>query len=65
VTGPFTDFMRRPLWLVIVIFIVGYKLGEALAGVWQRRFTSRSGFRSAEIAAVSKLVGFFATVAGP
>ena len=33
VTGPFADFMRRPLWVVILIFILGYKLGEAMAGV--------------------------------
>src|SRR6202050_1580225 len=28
VTGPFADFMRRPMWPAIVIFIVAYKLGE-------------------------------------
>src|SRR5271163_4182686 len=32
VTGPFADFMRRPMWPAIVIFIVAYKLGEAMAG---------------------------------
>src|ERR1019366_6903994 len=32
VTGPFADFMRRPMWPAIVLFIVGYKLGEAMAG---------------------------------
>ena len=64
VTGPFTDFMRRPLWLVILIFIVGYKLGEALAGVMATPLYVSLGFSLNEIAAVSKLVGFFATVAG-
>jgi PAT family beta-lactamase induction signal transducer AmpG len=64
VTGPFTDFMRRPLWLVILIFIVGYKLGEALAGVMATPLYISLGFSLDEIAAVSKLVGFFATVAG-
>src|ERR1019366_1118758 len=64
VTGPFTDFMRRPLWLVILIFIVGYKLGEALAGVMATPLYISLGFSLNEIAAVSKLVGFFATVAG-
>jgi PAT family beta-lactamase induction signal transducer AmpG len=33
VIEPFADFMRRPSWLAIVLFIVGYKLGEAMAGV--------------------------------
>jgi len=64
VVGPFTDFMRRPLWLVILIFIVGYKLGEALAGVMATPLYISLGFSLSEIAAVSKLVGFFATVAG-
>ena len=64
VTGPFTDFMRRPLWQLILIFIVGYKLGEALAGVMATPLYISLGFSLSEIAAVSKLVGFFATVAG-
>jgi PAT family beta-lactamase induction signal transducer AmpG len=64
VTGPFKDFMRRPLWLLILIFIVGYKLGEALAGVMATPLYISLGFSLTEIAAVSKLFGFFATVAG-
>jgi PAT family beta-lactamase induction signal transducer AmpG len=64
VIGPFADFMRRPLWMVILIFIVGYKLGEALAGVMAMPLYISLGFSLDEIAAVSKLVGFFATVAG-
>jgi PAT family beta-lactamase induction signal transducer AmpG len=64
VIGPFTDFMRRPLWPVILIFIVGYKLGEAMAGVMATPLYISLGFSLQEIAAVSKLVGFFATVIG-
>ncbi len=64
VIGPFADFMRRPIWLVILIFIVGYKVGEAMAGVMATPLYISLGFSLNEIAAVSKLVGFFATVAG-
>ena len=64
VTGPFAEFMRRPLWAVILVFILGYKLGEALAGVMATPLYVSLGFSLDEIAAVSKLVGFFATVAG-
>ncbi len=64
VTGPFADFMRRPVWPAIVIFIVGYKLGEAMAGVMAMPLYISLGFSLNEIAAVSKLVGFFATVVG-
>jgi PAT family beta-lactamase induction signal transducer AmpG len=64
VAGPFADFMRRPLWLGILIFVVAYKLGEAMAGVMATPLYISLGFSLDEIAAVSKLVGFFATVAG-
>ena len=64
VTGPFADFMRRPLWAVILIFVLGYKLGEAMAGVMAMPLYVSLGFSLEQIAAVSKLVGFFATVIG-
>jgi PAT family beta-lactamase induction signal transducer AmpG len=64
VTGPFADFMRRPLWAVILIFVLGYKLGEAMAGVMAMPLYISLGFSLEQIAAVSKLVGFFATVVG-
>jgi MFS transporter, PAT family, beta-lactamase induction signal transducer AmpG len=64
VIGPFTDFMRRPLWPAILLFVLGYKLGEAMAGVMAMPLYIALGFSLDEIAAVSKLVGFAATVAG-
>ncbi|HVZ90137.1 MAG TPA: MFS transporter [Rhizomicrobium sp.] len=64
VIDPFTDFMRRPLWPVILIFVFGYKLGEALAGRMASPLYLDLGFSFDEIAAVSKLFGFFATVGG-
>jgi len=64
VIGPFRDFMRRPLWPVILISIFGYKLGEAMAGVMATPLYISLGFSLNEIAAVSKVFGFFSTVAG-
>ena len=64
VIGPFADFMRRPIWPVIIIVVLGYKVGEAMAGVMATPLYISLGFSLDEIAAVSKLVGFFATVAG-
>jgi PAT family beta-lactamase induction signal transducer AmpG len=64
VVGPLADFMRRPLWVVILIFILGYKLGEAMAGVMAMPLYVSLGFSLEQIAAVSKLFGFFATVIG-
>jgi PAT family beta-lactamase induction signal transducer AmpG len=64
VVGPFADFMRRPLWLVILIFIVGYKLGLSVAAQMATPLYISLGFSLGEIATLSKLVAFFASVAG-
>ena len=64
VIGPFKDFMQRPYWLAILLFVFGYKLGEAIAGVMAMPLYVALGFSLSEIATVSKLVGFFATIAG-
>ncbi|HZP44493.1 MAG TPA: AmpG family muropeptide MFS transporter [Candidatus Binataceae bacterium] len=64
VIGPFADFMERPRWLLILVFVVAYKLGEALAGVMATPLYVALGFTLAEIAAVSKLFGFVATIIG-
>ena len=64
VIGPFRDFMRRPLWPIVLIAIFGYKLGEAMAGVMSTPLYISLGFSLPEIAAVSKVFGFFSIVAG-
>ncbi len=64
VIGPFRDFMHRPLWPVILIAIFGYKLGEAMAGVMSTPLYISLGFSLREIAAASKVFGFFSIVAG-
>jgi PAT family beta-lactamase induction signal transducer AmpG len=64
VIGPFRDFMHRPFWPVILIAIFGYKLGEAMAGVMSTPLYISLGFSLPEIAAASKVFGFFSIVAG-
>jgi PAT family beta-lactamase induction signal transducer AmpG len=64
VIGPFRDFMHRPLWPVILIAVFGYKLGEAMAGVMSTPLYISLGFTLPEIAATSKIFGFFSIVAG-
>jgi hypothetical protein len=56
--------MHRPLWPVILIAIFGYKLGEAMAGVMSTPLYISLGFSLPEIAAASKVFGFFSIVAG-
>ncbi len=64
VIGPFRDFMRRPLWPIILIAIFGYKLGEAMAGVMSTPLYISLGFSLREIATASKIFGFFSIVVG-
>ena len=64
VAGPFADFARKPLWPVILVFIVGYKVGEGMGAVMANPLYISLGFSLSEIAAMSKLVGFFAFIAG-
>lgn len=64
VLDPFADFARRPAWAAILVFIVGYKLGEALAGWMANPLYKEVGFSLDEIAAASKLFGFAATMVG-
>jgi len=64
VVRPFADFMTRPVWPAILIFVVGYKLGEAMAGILANRLYVELGFTLTEIGEVSKVFGVIATLAG-
>jgi PAT family beta-lactamase induction signal transducer AmpG len=61
---PFADLMRRRGWVLILVFIVLYKFGEALAGTMANPLYQQLGFSKIEVANIAKLVGFFATLAG-
>ncbi len=64
VVDPFADFMRRDLWLAILLFVALFKLGEALAGVMTAPFYRELGFSRIEVAAVGSVFGLFATLLG-
>ncbi|WP_096702644.1 AmpG family muropeptide MFS transporter [Magnetospirillum sp. 15-1] len=61
---PFADFMARPAWWAVLLFVIGYKMGEAMAGAMANTLYIEMGFALEEIAWVSKIFGFGATVAG-
>jgi PAT family beta-lactamase induction signal transducer AmpG len=61
---PFTDFMRRPCWLAILLFVALFKLGEALAAVMVTPFQAQLGFTRVEVAQVGSVFGLFATLLG-
>jgi PAT family beta-lactamase induction signal transducer AmpG len=61
---PFADFMSRPHWVMILLFIALYKYGEALLGIMANPFYLDLGFSKSEIAAVSKGYGLTMTLVG-
>ena len=64
VVAPFVEFMTRPAWAAILLFIACYKLGDVLAGVMSAPFYVDLGFEKTEIANVTKLFGLWATIIG-
>jgi PAT family beta-lactamase induction signal transducer AmpG len=64
VIGPFADFMRKPFWLLILVVILDYKLGEGMTGVMSTPLYIALGFTLNEIAVISKIFGFFSIVLG-
>jgi PAT family beta-lactamase induction signal transducer AmpG len=62
--GPFAEFMGRRGWLFVLLFILLYKFGDALAGVMSNPFFMELGFTKIEIANVSKAFGLAATIVG-
>jgi PAT family beta-lactamase induction signal transducer AmpG len=64
VIAPFADFMTRPGWIAILVFVVLYKFGDALAGVMANPFYVAMGFTKLEVASISKVFGVVATLAG-
>jgi PAT family beta-lactamase induction signal transducer AmpG len=66
VADPFTDMARRQGWMIVAVlaFVMLYKLGDAFAGVMANPFYIKMGFTKAEIAGISKVFGFGATIVG-
>jgi PAT family beta-lactamase induction signal transducer AmpG len=64
VVAPFADFMQRRDWLPILVFILLYKLADVMAGMMAQPLYIGLGFSLSEIASVSKIFGFAATLFG-
>lgn len=64
VISPFAEFMTRPGWVAILLFIVLYKYGDALLGFMATPFYLRIGFSLAEIGVISKGWGLAMTLLG-
>ena len=64
VVEPFVEYFSRDHALALLLFILLYKLGDAMAAHMTTPFYLDVGFTKTEIGAVVKLFGFWATVAG-
>jgi MFS transporter, PAT family, beta-lactamase induction signal transducer AmpG len=64
VIAPFAEFMRRDGWLLILVFIVVFKFGDALLGRMSGVFYRELGFELGQIAEVMKVYGFVANGVG-
>lgn len=64
VVEPFAQFARRPAWLVILLFVALYKLGDVMAGALAMPFYLEMGFSKIEIANITKVAGLVATIVG-
>ncbi|HSI02157.1 MAG TPA: MFS transporter [Reyranella sp.] len=64
VIRPFAEFIAHRGWLLILLFALFYKYGDALGGTMARPFYIQMGFQLPEIFAVTKSFGAAATVLG-
>jgi PAT family beta-lactamase induction signal transducer AmpG len=64
IVEPFADFTQRRGWMAILIFIVLYKLGEAMAGTMSNPLYQELGFSKADVGDYGKLAGLLATLTG-
>ena len=62
--APFRTFMGKRDWVVLLLFVALFKLGDALAGALLGPFALDLGFDKATIAAVSQGVGLASALAG-
>jgi len=64
VAAPLAEFAQRPGWLHILFFIIIYRLADAFIGGMTNPFLLDIGFTKQNIAAIVKVYGTLATIAG-
>jgi MFS transporter, PAT family, beta-lactamase induction signal transducer AmpG len=64
VVRPFSEFLAYRGWVVILLFALLYKYGDALGGAMARPFFNQMGFSGPEIFGVTKSFGAAATILG-
>ncbi|WP_417580416.1 AmpG family muropeptide MFS transporter [Nitrincola sp.] len=64
IVAPLAEFTQRSGWLLILVFIFVFKLGDALLGRMSGVFYRELGFSLTEIAEVAKVYGLSANLIG-
>ena len=64
VVAPFADFLKRPGAWMILLFVLTYKLGDAMGQNMLAPMLVHNGFSDTEYIAINKLVRFWCLVAG-
>ena len=64
VINPFVEYFSRQDAILILLFILLYKVGDTMASHMSTPFYLDIGFSKSEIGTVVKLFGFWATIAG-
>lgn len=64
IVEPLTEYFSRENALLILAFVLLYKIGDTMASAITTPFYLDIGFSKTEIGAVVKLFGFWATIAG-
>ncbi len=64
VVEPFKDFTKTNGWVYLILFVVLFKLGDAVAGNLINPFLVKIGFSLSEIALIVKTYGLPATLLG-
>jgi PAT family beta-lactamase induction signal transducer AmpG len=64
VVEPFVDYFNRDRALLLLLFILLYKIGDQMASTLTTPFYLDLGFSKTQIGAVAKLFGFWSTIVG-
>lgn len=64
VYNPLADFIKRPHWFGILVFVFLYRMSDAYIAPMAYPFYDDMGFSKIEIASIIKIYGTLATIAG-
>lgn len=64
IVGPFREFLQRRGALLILLFVLVYKLGDAMGQAMLNPMIVELGFTDTEFIAINKFVGFWGLIVG-